>query len=123
MNYLQDKTQFRVMLIAKKMSTHLKAPDEVRPSVLVPSLSCCRGSSHAVHPRKRLYAQYANFSLVNSGDGDKPRILFREAALRVIEDERDNISVDRNRGTIGSKNRDMQEASDSARSFIFRVQS
>lgn len=105
------------------MFTHLKAPDEVRPSVLVPSLSCCRGFSHAVHPRKRLYAQYANFCLVNSGGGDKPRILFREAALRVIEDERDNISVDRNRGTIGSKNRDMQEASDSARSFIFKVQS
>jgi len=104
------------------MSTHLKAPDEVRPSVLVPSLSCCRGSSHAVHPRKRLHAQYANFSLVNSG-GDKPHILFREAVLRVIEDDRDNISVDRNRGTIGSKNRDMQEASDSARSFIFKVQS
>lgn len=33
-----------------------------------------------------------------------------------------NVSVDRDRGTIGSKNRDMQEASDSARNFIFRIQ-
>lgn len=103
------------------MITHLKAPGEVRPSVLVPNLSCCRGSSHAVHPRKRLYAQYANFSLVNSGGSDKPRILFREAALRIIEDEWDNISIDRDRGTIGSKNRDMQEASDSAKSVTFGV--
>lgn len=107
--------------MSKKMSAHLKAPDEVRPSVLVPSLSCCRGSSHAVHPRKRLYAQYANFSLVNSGGSNKPCILFREVALRIINDERDNISVDRDRGTIGSKNRDMQEASDSARSFTFKI--
>lgn len=35
---------------------------------------------------------------------------------------RTNVSVDRDRDTIGSKNRDMQEASDSARNFIFRIQ-
>lgn len=49
--------------------------------------------------------------------------MFIKAALRIIEDERDNISVDRDRGTIGFKNRDMQEASDSARSFTLGIQS
>lgn len=103
--------------------THLKVPDEVRPSVLVPSLSCCRGSSHAVHPRKPLYAQYANFLFSKlARHRGKRYIFFYKAAS---EDYR------RWNGTIFGRSRSgydriylrfgtCKEASDSARDLVLQ---